>query len=75
MPELHLTNQQLRALVRVTEGHETGVTLEVPEALGPSYIRVTLVDADGNEGESQTWTHAGVPPRAEGVPPEWKDDD
>jgi hypothetical protein len=76
MSEVHLTNQQARAFVRFTEGHETGVRVEHPgEPWGADFVRFTLVDAEGNDGRSVVLTYAGVPPRTEGIPPEWNKGD
>lgn len=76
MSELVLTNQQARAFVRFTEGHEGSVRVERPgEPWGADYVQFTLVDAEGNDGRSVVLTYAGVPPRAEGIPPEWNKGD
>ena len=75
MSELVLTNQQARAFVRFTEGHEGSVRVERPgEPGGADYVQFTLVDAEGNDGRS-VLTYAGVPPRAGGIPPEWNKGD
>jgi len=71
---LHITRQQLDALLSFTEGHKYGVTLE-EGAFGPGYITVKLLDPEGNLIDARTWTHAGVSPRPDALPPDWKEGD
>ena len=76
LPELHLTQQQLRALIEFTRDHEYSVKVARPgEPWGADYVRFALIDADGNETDAIVLTYAGVPPRAEAIPPEWDRED
>jgi len=62
------------ALIVYTEGHKFGIELEYGE-WGPPYITCKLLDAEQTVIDARTWTHAGVSPRVEGIPPDWEDDD